>query len=302
MLIHYETTKTVFRNNDAKRTLHKLARRGKLSQPLEAALAVREQRKLNPPMAPVDRLDRRWIALPISDGTAAAMVAVAKTQCKKRVFHDVRPTLKREDHGKIGQRTEWEKYGRRSYPRNVNTLQIYSCAYASKSAVIAHVGDKKRTLKARKNYVFGVDEYGIYIARAGAESDADKYHPTGEELLRGNAALIKALSAIKKQRKEALAAEKERAKEAAARRKALPKARKYGITVCFRDSIRAGNCAAGTLTFGDRHGLERGRHYPLKLIEKLSERKPEVKRVIQHAIERAAKEMATGVCWLADHR
>ena len=82
-----------------------------------------------------------------------------------------------------------------------------------------------------------------------AVAGPDDYHPTMADCLAGVGIIAEKLAANKITR-EKLAAEK-----------LADAAEMAGVFVCVRDSLRAGNCLAGTQSFAQRHNLDCRRHY-----------------------------------------
>jgi hypothetical protein len=75
------------------------------------------------------------------------------------------------------------------------------------------------------------------------------------------------------------------------------------IHVCYADSIKAGNCPAGTEKFGEQHGLDRKRHYTAKELLEISNGSTRfVRAAVLTALRRERREMAQGFSVLADHR
>jgi hypothetical protein len=76
-----------------------------------------------------------------------------------------------------------------------------------------------------------------------------------------------------------------------------------GVFICAADSYRAGNCRMGTASYAQRHGLDLGRHYTAaELAAQANGDTRFVRAAVIAGLRRERREMAAGVCNLADHR
>jgi hypothetical protein len=76
-----------------------------------------------------------------------------------------------------------------------------------------------------------------------------------------------------------------------------------GVWVCAADSYRAGNCRAGTASFAARHGLDVRRHYRAGEVSEAANGDIRfVRAAVVSALRRERREVAEGVCKLAEHR
>lgn len=79
-------------------------------------------------------------------------------------------------------------------------------------------------------------------------------------------------------------------------------AKTKGVHVCFRDSLRGGNCAAGTRQWVNDHNLDERKHYAADTLVDLSNGDYNmVRRALFAAVQRHEKEVEQGVCLLEDH-
>lgn len=85
--------------------------------------------------------------------------------------------------------------------------------------------------------------------------------------------------------------------------KSIRKAQSQGMRVCLIDSLKAGNCYAGTKTFARKNGLEENLHYPpvkiYYLLQKTGDRR--IRNALVYALRRHEKEMTQGFANLCDH-
>lgn len=147
------------------------------------------------------------------------------------------------------------------------------------------------TIELPTDYNWDIDGNGIRAV--DSSSTRDDYHPTSEELLRSDAAeyIVGKINANREMRREMAA------------RAAVEAAAVQGVYVCLADSLRAGNCRAGTLEFGRRHGLDERRHYSApELLTMANGDASRVRLAVTAARLRHEREEKAGVCLLADHR
>lgn len=121
----------------------------------------------------------------------------------------------------------------------------------------------------------------------------DDYHPTAQELLSKNAAeFIVGKIIANAETRAKLAAEK-----------LVEAAEAEGVFVCVADSLRAGNCRAGTEGFAARHGLSITRHYHApELLNMANGDIGRVRVAVRSAMNRHKAEMERGYGLLSEHR
>lgn len=118
----------------------------------------------------------------------------------------------------------------------------------------------------------------------------DDYHPTSRDLRGGTAAMLQKLQANAETRRR-LAAQQ-----------AVDRAEAEGVFVCLADSIRAGNCKAGSETWAKQHGLDTRRHISASdLMDIAGDSIGRVRLVIRSAMTRHKTEMLRGYANIADH-
>lgn len=148
-------------------------------------------------------------------------------------------------------------------------------------------------LLAPRGYKWDIDTNGLrLVARDCADAD---YHPSADELELPGAnceSLVIKLEALRAER--VLVAKNERVRESE-RKLAL----RSGY-ICVRDSIRAGNCVSGTLSWLEQRKLDSARHYPLRAVASMCT-EGRALAALNQAIARHAREMRDGVCLLAEH-
>ena len=188
--------------------------------------------------------------------------------------------------------TIWDKKGRPRGQRAEHDNYVRSLAVIVEPATVDYVfHETRRRVTLPAGYVWEIDVNGLRAV--DATSRRDDYHPSAAELLRKDAAayLVAKINANRARRQEIAA------------KLAVEAAAVQGVYVCLADSIRAGNCRQGTLSFGQRHGLDPERHYSApELLEIANGDASRVRLAVTAARLRHEREMATGVCELSDHR
>lgn len=194
---------------------------------------------------------------------------------------------------------------RSTFRRGVYVMSVASCE--DFRLAILWLGPDKWHIPAPRGYRWDADLIGGVLLRGRAGS----YHPTASELVaatrdrgRGLVAALKAAAAARKEQ-ERLA--KVAAREAAARKEQedeiLRRAEHEGCMVCLLDSLRAGNCAAGTRSWASAHGLDSRQHYsPSQVLALANGQRQRVALVVAVALRRHRTEMERGYSLVIEHR
>jgi len=160
--------------------------------------------------------------------------------------------------------------------------------------------------KAPRGWTWQCDANGIKIVSlANAKLD---YHPTAHDILNPDVrALCRDARLLYKVRRanerEARRQAKQSARLAARDKRLTERAEKLGVWVCLRDSLKYGNCEAGTLAFAASHGLNPAQHYtPQQLLALANGDRSRVAGAIACALRRAKQEIEQGYCLLSDHQ
>lgn len=188
---------------------------------------------------------------------------------------------------KIPGHTEWKGNRPQKYHRAAAKNLVRSFAFIASEREIEYVlHDSEFVLTLPEGYAWRRDDLGLFAIHL--ESGAD-YHVDAGDLIRRNAArkIVQELehnAAIRKTAETEIAAVSD------------------DVYVCFADSLRAGNCRAGTRAFAEKFDLSEGKHYPAKLLKALAPKEPRLKITLLAAAERHATEMARGYALLAEHQ
>lgn len=161
-------------------------------------------------------------------------------------------------------------------------------------------GIRTRTIKAPRGYRWNIDKNGIRIL--SLTNPRCDYHPTAAEIL-NQTDLRKLAKENLKKRVELAKLERKEKKEVKRAADLIKKAEREGATVCLADSVRAGNCRAGTEAWARRHGLDPAKHYaPSQLLKIANGDAKRVGLAVAAAIRRHRIEMDRGFAELAEHR
>lgn len=142
-------------------------------------------------------------------------------------------------------------------------------------------------ISAPDGFYWDIDAHGLRMV----DSHGNDYHPDAEDI-------INDLDIPETIAENAAARELERTRLAA------EKAEVEGVWVSLADSIKAGNCRAGTESWGRQNGLYAQAHYHATDLIPLAVNGygQRVRIAISVAARRHRKEMEQGYCLLADHR
>jgi hypothetical protein len=84
---------------------------------------------------------------------------------------------------------------------------------------------------------------------------------------------------------------------------AVKRAEEIGVMVCLADSVRAGNCRAGSENFARNHGLDPSKHYtPAEVLAVANGQTRFVALACTAALRRTIRELDRGYSDLAEHR
>ena len=158
--------------------------------------------------------------------------------------------------------------------------------------------------RAPRGWRYGTDELGIYLVRTRERRERFRYHLTSDDV-RGGLAVMRGAGiehAERQRRRDGLRRDKkrmaasERRRIASERRRVTAALRGVPIWVGMQDSRAAGNCRAGTVAWAGQHGLDHGRYYPARVLERLHRSHPSVGAVIDAARARTLQDIERGFC------
>ena len=181
--------------------------------------------------------------------------------------------------------TEWKNGRPVRYTRATYDNYVRSIAYVDGQTLDYLIHYTRNQVTLPNEYEWHVDENGL-CARDKVRTAAD-YHVDASWLLAGADAIVQIIES-NRERREQLAAER-----------AIERAKMRGVYVGIRDSVRAGNCEAGTRQFASRHKLDPKRRYPAEqLFELANGNADRVRIAIAAAVKRHKQELEQGYCEL----
>ena len=212
--------------------------------------------------------------------------------------------IETKDEGRYSSSCPYTRY---SYTRRVESWgHVISPRYLY-VRIQHNDGFMKQIIKAPRGYYWSHDSNGIFLDKNNSKNH--DYHPTADDFLcfqkgymAGAKHIINKLNKNYETRKENLRkaeVQKEinKIKNLNIKDK-IEYAKKIGCFLSIVDSIKSGNCLAGTINWIERHQLEKIKHY---CPSDLPFDNPRVNNVLDYAITRHMRENKQGVCNLADH-
>lgn len=197
-----------------------------------------------------------------------------------------------------GKRTAIRETGSNSDWRKRSTFQrgilVNSWATCTAKVATLRLAEKVIEIATPRGYQWRIDKNGLHLL-----GKAGDYHPTASELLdatgdkcRQIVASLKSMAQTRRQAKRKQQQEK----------RILRQAERDGATVCLADSLRSGNCYAGSASWSERHGFQLDRHYkPSEILAVANGDLSRVIIVIATALRRHRQEMDRGYALLSEH-
>lgn len=270
-----------------------LAHSGKLTGTIAAALRKWKARQQSKPK-PYTTRTLRLVA-------KRAKPVVVPLGSYDQPLHDVRAKDRRKEWSGVEAGVSGRVYetGDNRNWRKKSTFQrwlvVESWARVHSLRIEYHLHGRVATIPAPRGYRWDSDANGlVLVGRAG------DYHPTASELI--DAAGDKCRGLIAKL-KENAAIRKVAAKKAKQQLKMVRRAEREGARICLADSLRAGNCRAGSTNWARNHNLDPAQHYkPTQVLALANGDASRVAIVAAAAIRRHQQEMQRGYCELAEHK
>ena len=253
---------------------------------------------------------RNCIAIPI--GTQRPSYISRIYDVKKKNYTNIQACfkqshLKTNSHGKYFSRCKYERY---SY-----TPMIQSFGYMINKTTMYFKTDSdqgiiSRTIKAPRGFHFAIDHLGFKIQSNSIKSM--DYHLTALDLLpyaikkndyKSGQLLVAIAKSNYKERKQVNLKSDIFSPDPKKVNKVIREAERLQVQISIVDSVKAGNCLAGTQVWAMRNKMNTNGHYQIQSIfSKLDDaNKDRVKLVILRAIERTKQELARGYSLLQDH-
>lgn len=298
----------------------KLRREGLLHGTVKAAREKAKQRFNNKPLKPAttrhqEGMNRKWfMPLPLGEKQIVEANELALEQHpRKKNWNTPQASARRSDlfvfsngYFKVVEEYEYPYSGRYSkYPSVSYTPTMLSYAAATKSYLYARIKDKTYRITPPKGYSFGQDYLGVYAVKNDhinyKEEDHEyesffRLHLKTDHILNGKRYLADAVKAHIKRRK---AARKAVLLERKVNKRVEVLLNSENFFVTAQDSYNAGNCRAGTVTWGTQHNLREGRYYAASVIKRVTKQHdPRVEKTLRAAAIRTIKENDNGLCRL----
>jgi hypothetical protein len=186
--------------------------------------------------------------------------------------------------------TEWRNGRPVNYTRAIhdNYVRSFALIRSADTRTVDYIfHETKITITLPDGYTWGEDQGGLRAVHG-----ADDYHVTALEMLAKNAVenIVAKISENAKIRRE-LAAQR-----------LAEEADMQGVYVCVADSLRGGNCLAGTMSFAQRHNFSPAHHYTaIEIFRQANGDTGRARLAIQAAINRTRIENDRGYAELYDH-
>jgi len=276
----------------------------KLSGTISAAMQKRERREASqaytdPLERPLrERLRNLLIVEPPQEEKDQARSRAMKEFPRRRNWEGIDPTT--GDGG-----VESVNNGRYSrsctYIHWTYRILVRSCVAMTSGQLTYFTDRSPRRIKAPKGWQFGADALGAYVVRRNETRGHYRYHFVGDDLYSVSVLHRAALDHEKKQKQEKRQ-KQERRKREKIRERYRQQAIELGVYVSLHDSLRAGNCAAGSKRWATAHGLDVRKKYPAEVVRRIGRacgQVLQVERAIEAATDRARLELERGYCDLS---
>ena len=274
--------------NQAREHYSSLRRAGKLTGTIKDAVKTWEKRHERKPSVYKFREQKILILLSSVHVNEANRIAKNDHPLRKDWNYPEPGTITRVeviDNGRYSSRCTYTHY--------TYTPLYRSWGKCTAGHLIAFVGPNHYRMTPPAGCKFGTDGYGMYVVRIRhAHRKFFRYHFESADLA-NKSTLRSALKQHEKKQRDAIKSDRESNLRKGIRSDVIGNGLVY---VGFRDSITAGNCAAGTKAFCDHHGLDARNWYPLQAVIRFQKYDSRIKRVINAAIDRTVADIQRGYC------
>lgn len=198
----------------------------------------------------------------------------------------------RVDTGRYSSRCTWTK--------NDYVVCVESWGACTPHHMLCVVDGRRYRYAAPRGWRFGLDRLGLFVERSKSTSHLRRYHFDSDEAIDFRRLMESARAHDATQ----VIAERAKRQEAKLRKRDLERLKAVGVWVCFADSIRSGNCAAGTRSFARIAGLDTKQYYPVEVLRKLmsggrfGSHVDQIQRAIVQAESRTLADLNRGYCSL----
>jgi hypothetical protein len=287
--------------NDNRAKYQALRNAGKLTGTIEAAVRLRDKRAAAKPQKVSGKwkqnLRAKWVrSIPLGSNDRAAAYAIGRElRSHIRNFHDVSASIE-TNNGRgctVIDRDAGRHGGPCTYRKIEHTIFVTSYGRTDGRVLTYRLFTTDKTIKAPFGYRWGYDSNGIKLYAIARP--ADDFHPDTADLAAGSKHCVEKLKRNAETRCKCVGETKHQIA-------LIRKAEREGLSVCLADSLKAGNCRAGTIAWANRHGFSNGQHYkPSQLLADANGDTPRVALVVAVALRRHRREMEQGYAVLAEH-
>jgi hypothetical protein len=278
-------------------TYQRLKADRKLLGTIKAALAKRQQRdelkQFRDPLTTTlaTRRSSNTNTIPLGNSTEINAIEqrVRAEWPRLRAWDGIEATY--QQTRKITRTTYPYKGNHRNHAKNTNTVAIQSYGVACGRVLFFHFEGTQQTIKAPRGYRWSIDQNGIKLV----DRFGNDHHPLASELLQGTKFIVGIL-------KQNLATRKLQQADQKKQLRFLRSAVRQGAAVIPTDSVRAGNCRAGTLNWLQRNNLTTQKWLPVTDLQQQAAQDRRVVLVVAAALRRHRADIARGYCQLADRQ
>lgn len=228
---------------------------------------------------------------------------------RKKNYNSPKPCFKQShlQENNMGRYSKACKYTRYTYSPMVQSFGYLINKSSMYIRIDSNRGTISRLISSPRGFHFCIDNNGLKLQSNSIKSM--DYHFTALDLIVGNSernplkTIVNKCKANYQTRKQAKLQSAIFSDDPKQVNKVIREAERLKVQISVVDSIKAGNCLAGTQVWAMRNHLSTSNHYQIQSItDKLDgENRDRVKLVILRAIERTKQELDRGYSLLQDH-
>lgn len=263
-----------------------LRKAGKLHGTVKRAVALREERD----QRAVTKKRQRLVRIPLGSKHQRECQEQARQQKPAvRNWAKTYAVAKREQKCVAVVARDCGRYSSRcTYLRYEYDVTLRSCGTCTEARLLWFIGTSSGRMLAPRGWRFGRDELGLYVERKANRNALRRYHFSSDDVLSGSV-IVAARAHEVLQRK---AAAEQRAEQRVSGE----------VCVLPGDSLRAGNCQAGTMAFQSLHKLQGWCR--ASVLQRIAERlggvrAKQILRAVAAATARTANDLQRGYCLLS---
>lgn len=273
----------------------RLRKAGKLYGTIRRAMTLsndRRNRKYTKKHKPLE-------PIPFGDFEAAVDQMARTERSRLQNWEDAEPdTIHRTIH--VEEVDNGKYSGRCTYTHWTYIPRLRCCGICTQEQILWFFGAVRYRLRCPNGWQFGRDNLGLYIVRRTETRRQWRYHFVASEL-ESKTTLRKVAIEHEQRQREAVKLDKQRQRDTVVHQKYIKLAEKVGIYVGVRDSVKSGNCAAGTRQWVQSNGLLARKYYAIDVIRRIAKSgyRLEINRTIEAATYRTIRDLERGYCEIA---